>query len=610
MAYPGASTFPGVTTWPGVTTPPGALERDVPDLTAAAQWVNPLDTLILKISPPTGKGMPIVRACPADLVMDSQAPGGYGALTCTLDWPEGNPPPDGLVVAAVVEVVDGRHGGTVWYGDLVDPGYTRTGTGASHRISCLGRYTVLETSAAPLAYIDRDLDQWTYAADYAAGSTQVVDDLTLPNQPDDWVDPYPSTIQMDIPEGSKLDASSPTHMTLQYLPGKYGALPDIVRLQGTHDGSASANFRLKVRVVNAAGAYFTVMDRSFTDTQHDFRLTEGAGVWGTTNARVAQLRLEYDSATDATASQDYFLRWGNLSVVFQRVNRAGTPITDPSVYVNVGEIVDDVIGRLLATQLDVAGSIAHPDTLVEQAAWFEGVTAAGVFAFLEDLAPDYYWAVWGPQLDTQPRFEYRSWRVHPRYVISPDVARIELAGGGDELANRALVSYRAAHDVPASVVVTGSVPELDAAGLTRTMIVDLTGEGTLSKTTAKAKGLDALVTANLIRTSGTATVYGPVLDLREGRMVEPWEIRAGWPVVLADGVLRADGGTPFSVTGSRDGRSTFRLTGASYSAANGTAELTLDGGGRSLFNRVRRPLPRLRKGAKERAREGLPAPRR
>lgn len=597
MAYPGSTTYPGTTTWPGVpyVDPSPGPEGDIPEPRTGPIGQPPTEALLVVFTPPTGVGAPVVRECPADLQFGSTAPGGFEALTCTIDWPDGWPPPDGLATASIAQVVDRRNGEVIWHGHVVDPGYTRTGTGASHHIAAQGFSTVLDTQAGALAYVDRDLGSWLYAKDYPAGSAQMVDDLSLPQHPSDWVDQTTSVIQQDISKGSALDASTPTHATMQYLPAKYGAThQDIICILGTFDCTNSADFRIKVRVVTQAGTVDTVMDRAYTSLSKDFRLFEGDGTWDITNARVAQLRWEYGGASDAAASRDYFVRWGNLAVVFRRNNRAGDPVTDPSTSVKCSDLVDDVIGRMLADDLLISADIAAPDTLVEHAVWWEGITARGVFDFVARLEPDFYWAVWEPQvIGGKARFEYVTWRTYPRYVIPPDSATINLVGGADDLADVALVSYQTSNGVPASTVVRASVPELTAAGVSRTLMVDLTGEGTLSAASAAAKGLHALRTANLQRSSGSATVFGPVLDMRTGRMVEPWEIRAGWNVVLGGGQLRADGGLAYSTTGSRDGRSTFRATAVTYSASSQTAEITLDGGRRSLFNRVRRPLPRI-----------------
>jgi hypothetical protein len=607
MAYPGESTFPGATTFPGVTIPPGVVtEHDVGDLYAAPQGVPPRDALLVKLTPPGGRGGSVVRECPSDLVFDSTAPGGHGGMSCTIDWVDGQPPPDALAIAATAEVIDRRNGGTIWYGHVVDPGYTRTGTGAAHKISCLGFYTVLDTEARVLAYIDRDLGAWLNVNDYPAGTGQIVDDLSLGTHPQDWVDPTTSVIEQTYPQGSSLDASTPSHMTMQYLPSKYTSGPDIVMLLASVQGRADANFRIHIRVRNAANNANDVYVVDYDDLSPnavDFYIAEGTGAWTTINARWAELRFEYSGSSDATASRDWWLRWGNLAVAFQRVDRNGDNAESRTPYLHVWQIVDDVIGRMLRTQLDISAAIAQPDVLVEQAAWWGGITARGVFDFIEDLYPQAYWAVWEPQADTKPRFEYLPWRTHPRYIIPPGSASIALAGGGDELFNRAVVAYQTSKGVPASVTVVGFVQELDAADVDRTMVLDVTGEGPLSKKAASARGLDALASQDILRSSGTATVFGPVYDVKSGRMIEPWEIRAGWPVVLGGGVLRADGGSAYSLTGSRDGRSTFRLTQVQYTVSSASAELTLDGGGRNLFNRVRRPIPRQRRSAVVAARE-------
>ncbi len=585
MAWASSTTFPGATTFPGFFTPPVG-EGLVPSGRTAPLGLPPKGVLLVKFTPPTGKGMPVVRECPDDLQFGSTAPGGFESMSCTIDWPDNNtPPPDALVTAATAQVIDGRNGNVVWHGHIVDPGFTKAGTGASHRVSSLGYYTVLDTQVAALAYVDRDLGNWLDIHDYPAGGGQIVDNLSLGAHSGDWVEPTTSVIEQTYPDGSKLDASTPSHMTMQYLPGRYGPNQDITMVLGSYDSPSSADFRIKIRVKNIDGTVLqTPLDDSYAGANIDWYVFQGSGAWTSTTIRSAEMRFE-----------DYWLRWGNMAVVFDRVDRNGATVGAPSTYVTCADLVEDVIGRLLRSQLDISEAIAMPTTLVESAAWFGGISAHGVFDFVEDLEPDLYWAVWGPEQFPEPRFEYVPWRVRPRYLIPPDSASITLAGGGDDLANHGLVAYQTSRGVPASLVVSGDVPELTAAGVDRTMLIDLTGEGPLSKTTATSKGLDALNTANIQRTSGTATVTGPVFDQKEGRMIEPWEIRAGWPVVLAGGVLRADAGYPFSTTGSRAWSSSFRLTQVQYSASSASAELTLDGGGRNVFNRVRRPVPRVRK---------------
>ncbi|GLY32139.1 hypothetical protein [Kineosporia sp. NBRC 101731] len=593
MAHVGTTTFPGPDTYPGF--PLGALgEGPVPEPIAAPAGLSPRRALLLLVIPPTGKGAPITQECPPDLQFGSTAPGGFEQLSATLDWPA-DTPPVGLQTAATVQVVDRRTGDIHWHGHLVDPGFVKSGTGASRKIVAQGFQTVLDTQAGAVAYVDRDLGSWKLARDYKAGSAQLVDDVSLQQQPNDWVEPTQQVIEMDIPEGSKLQAN--TTMTMTYRPPKYSQNhQDIVSILGSYNGTNDAGYRVKVRVVTQAGTVQTIMDREYLpDTRH-FRLQQGVGDWTQTGSRVGQIQWSHDGNDGVTSPRDYTLRWGNMAVVLSRVDRSGAHVVDPSTYVTTGDIVHDVAGRLLLGDLWISTSVlARPDTLVESAAWWDGITARGIMEFIEELEPDYYWAVWEPNISRpQPRFEYRSWRTFPRYLIPPGAATVQLAGGADDLCTHALVVYESMVGVPASLQVSGTAPELEAAGVVRTTVVDLTAEGPISPATAQRKGRDELARLNLQRASGTAMVKGRIMDMREGRMIEPWEMRAGWMVVIADGVLRADD-HPYSYTGARDGRSTFRLTGVTYFASSGAAELQLDGGGRTLFHRTRIPLPRLRR---------------
>src|SRR5690242_1098880 len=118
MAYVGASTSPGATTFPGITIPPGVITEGLAEARSAPQGVNPRDALLVKFTPPSGKGGSIVRDCPSDLTFDNSAPGGHQSMSCTIDWPDGYPPPDGLAIAALAQIIDGRSGQIIWHGSV------------------------------------------------------------------------------------------------------------------------------------------------------------------------------------------------------------------------------------------------------------------------------------------------------------------------------------------------------------------------------------------------------------------------------------------------------------------------------------------------------------
>jgi hypothetical protein len=68
--------------------------------------------------------------------------------------------------------------------------------------------------------------------------------------------------------------------------------------------------------------------------------------------------------------------------------------------------------------------------------------------------------VWAPaNPDALPRLDYRSWNVSPRYTLD-DTAQISYAGGGEEWANSALVTYLRGNGVPTTTRATVTVPAI------------------------------------------------------------------------------------------------------------------------------------------------------
>jgi hypothetical protein len=587
--------------------------------------VSAVDTLILRVATPDSfydrkAGNSLVVDLPTDTAFSSVAPGGYEALRATIPWPAGVPRPSCVMHESVVQVLDGRSGAVVWHGHVIDPGGTLTTITSAYQVTAHGYQTEMDAAAAALAYIDRDPTRWLPQQNYPPGSAQWNSEVSLPAHTGDWVDRGEGTWQFDIPEGAKVDASTPSHDDIVYLPAKYvdatgggnGSGQDIEMVLFTAKTNVnSVTLRAQVRVTSSSGTVYTPYQPLWDDINgaHDHSyIFEGAGSWSTTAAEVVTLRWQMIDPTDYNSPQDRYLRFGNLAVVYSLVDTNGVAAGAPSTYLPAWRIVYDVIGRLLRNRLEITAAIASPDTLVEHAAWFEGVTARGVFDFLEDLTGGTnYWAVWEPGATGRARFSYVPWDVEPRYVITPDVCELDLAGGSEGLVNEALVAYVANRGVPASVKVVGYAADLNNAGITRTMLVDATDKGQISKATAIQAGKDAMSRQDVVRLSGRARVSGPVWDRRDGRWVEPWELRAGWQGVFGGGELRSRGKAVENLS-ARDGRSVWRITGTQFTASDGVCELTLDGGGRTAYRRVRREPPmsarRYRPGDRTRVLDG------
>lgn len=317
---------------------------------------------------------------------------------------------------------------------------------------------------------------------------------------------------------------------------------------------------------------------------------------------------------------DGYVRFANIAVIFYLVDKLGNRLTSTQSVqgVHAGGIMHDMIGRMLVGKVEAGATVFYPTSpAVDQAAWWGGATAREIADFVQDIQPDYWWAVWEPGPSGKPRFEYRPWVTSGngiasngfRYYLTPRVADLRFTGGLDDVFNRALVVYSRADGVPGSVVVSGTVADLTNLGQTRTTIIDISDRGPMTGGTASAIGVQELAKVNLERSSGSAVVSGPVLDRITGRTVYPWELLPGW---LARTSQPAD--RTFSVPSYQvqDGVCQFRVTQVVFDASSGTAELTLDGGARSLFRRRKSPAapkargPRRSQSAPGALRRGVP----
>jgi hypothetical protein len=77
------------------------------------------------------------------------------------------------------------------------------------------------------------------------------------------------------------------------------------------------------------------------------------------------------------------------------------------------------------------------------------------------------------------------------------------------------------------------------------------------------------------------------MDLVEGRMVEPWEVQDGSPVIVCDAPLDYSRSTSLAESTGTDGVSVFRAAAVAYDIGSNTATISLDGGSRSLLGRFK-----------------------
>lgn len=557
------------------------------------------DSLLVQIS---GAGVaPLTVPAPADLRFTSQTQMGYDECTFTLvlkALPWAAPP--ALRALSTVRVLDRRTGQTVWWGRIDDPGLNSdTGSGSTWAVKASGGGHELARITKQIMYVDRDVASWRGTNKWPAGKAAVLDGqqgfAVNTGDPEAltptycWELPFPGNSKVTNLASAEIVYDQPTYAS--------GDTIRIVAVQGSNRASfVLTSIILELLVRNDAGTLTSIYNWTSNTPQIDFSAYKGAGSWPSSGADVQFVCrwLNNSGGTITFGDNPNWHRWASLRVLGQRCNLDGSAIAPASHgwTVSPREIVIDLLGRHLAGVVQ-PGTISTDTTgVINHAAWWKGTTLADVLDFVAQRdGGKRWWGVWAPDAGgTVPRLDWTEW-TGERYIV-PSGFSPQLAGGSDGLTNNVRVIYQPLPDYLGSVNVTGTVSELDAAGLTRSITVDATDKGVLAADQATVIGAGALTDADLTRTSGTVTVNGPILDADSGRVVQPWEIRPGATVLLS--------ATPKQFTGdygagSTDGSAVFRLTGTSYSVASNSTELSLDGGGRSLVRQVRRELAATRK---------------
>lgn len=551
--------------------------------------------LIVRVEPRLGPTLTV--PCPADLRFSAVIPGGYDQLTGTIPWPRGTQPPGQLTGMAVVQAVDVLTGQVVWHGRIDDPGRQVRPVRDGYQVSASGERVAVDRVQLAYALVDRDPASWVHAGDLPSGqATKGTDSGGLAASSLDWADDAPTSyLETSVAKDTAWTAGMTS--TWQYLPAVHSEGPGVVQVTGSTkvaDASLGGSWVTRVLVGPTVDGAVQVHQHTCSTTQVDWAAVEGGAGWASTlDARAVLVRSVYTGA-GATPTVDMWHRTANVAVHGVRYDRWGATVDpdpgDPAVFeLTAADIHHDLIGRALMDVVEVAAILEEPPARVEQAAWWRGVSAAEVLSFIATFAPHTWWAVWEPGESGRPRYEFSSWLTPVRWVIPPGFGAVDLAGGADDLADEALVTYLAAQDVPATVRVAVPVALLDAESVTRTVRVDLTDRGPITRDRAVELGENALAARAVRKPGGKVRISEPILDQATGRVVDPWEVRPGGLVHVMDAADRVSPDRP----DVPDGVSVYRVTATSFDAGSGSVELSLDGGSRTLVTRVAAEVTRM-----------------
>lgn len=549
-------------------------------------------TLPLTVRLSTGNGDRHVTRRLRDLSFRVTAPGGFASITMSLDEPLTGQP-DYLGYYGRAYVYDARTGRTLCEGRLEDPGRSAGRDGQVWSLVAVGPSAHARDRNRPLVYVDRQIEgsAWRQAeldagAGYAKGSVGYGDSSGTV-----------ATLRLQWDSGQSVSSGD-------VLTARYVRMADtgqwVARFGSSHvEGAPSTVLKVEVvsrRLYGFAGTGVDNQLESDNWATSAGALLQRYGNEHTDKFNAVDVRLRQGNATAVTSNANYWTNLTGLYVLGSRMLRDGTEKLSnyTTSTVLASEVVEDLLGRLL-TQYDGANaSIASTSFAIDQLAYPDGTDAATVLDDLMALEPAYLWEA----LESNPangryRFNWRQWPTTVRYEA--DVRDgYDGPGSADGLYNEVTVRWRDVNGQTRTTTVTQSVPQLTAAGLTRSpQPLDL-GDNVGSAAAATQLGQQFLAEHRYPPNAGRLTIARPILDLSTGQWVSPWEIRPGYLIRVRGVLPRIDALN----TSSRDGVTVFKIAAMEFRASDAAATLELDAysasTSRALADLLRRPDTRRR----------------
>lgn len=489
--------------------------------------------------------------------------GGHASAEIALARPVGLTPEDFKRYSRVYVY---GHGTTpVWEGRIESPTPEVGADGEVWRVTCVGGMAHLTDTTTPLIYVLRALDGgWqssTFSSTDVKTGTFRVDETVGGNQSTGiWV-AFPGGFS--VTNGKRVAA-----VTTEIA--KAGQKLALVDYQWDA-GFTTASGDWKIQLLTEDG---TVARSENPNTAGGSSSAAVIGSNWTSGQQYPFLMLRYLGAGGTVSDTD--VAWVVFDEVVIRCTHYladGTEVvsgyTSADATILASTVVKDLLGRLLSNTIDGTNAVVDTTSFaIGELAWPGGVNPRTVLDRLVELEPGYRWGVYASNTAGKYRFEWVTKPAEVRYEADLG-AGISMPASAAEQYNSVRVFFADARGKPRSVVVTSTVAELDAAGLTRQATLDLPS-GT--EDDATRAGEEFLAEHATPPAQGRLTVATRIQDVISRRMVWPWEIKAGElirvrPLSAEVGVLTATG---------RDGRAVFRIVSVDFDASSATATLELD----------------------------------
>lgn len=490
------------------------------------------------------------------------APGGFASATVQLHRPL-QFTPDEVAHYATLTVYDTRNGGVAWQGRVEDLGRSADTSGQVYDISAVGPSAHARDVSKSLIYVDTDASRVLVPGADSKKGTSVTDD----RESEDVAGKFEHFVRgLVVASNDKAIAWYPALRSAEL---KLARVTVSVRSGFT----TTTDWKIREWVSNAAGGPWTLI-RSSDPTTGDMGAASRVVTTDWTHPmNQVSFELEYIGTGGTIGNDNTWIRWHSFVLQQIRKNAAGTDLTAASNYtsdtLNAHQVVNDLLGRMLPLFNGSNASVDSSSTYgIEQLAYPDGADAAKVLDDLMALTGTHLWEVYEQDSTGDYQFTWRAWPTTPRYEAtifdgydSPSTA--------SELFNEALVRWNDGRRIRTTYR-TQTVTALDDAGLTRTIVVDISDE-VGSSANANQAGDNALSEHANPANMGNLRIARPILDRDSGRHVMPWEIRPGY-------LIRVRGVAPSvdMLNQTRNGSTVMRIVGVDFDAASASASLELD----------------------------------
>jgi hypothetical protein len=497
-----------------------------------------------------------------DIEYSTAAPGGFDTASFELNKAIFDNP-EALAVESSVYVYDTRNGQTVWEGKLTDPGRSFDEGGHKWSMTAMGPKKLASDRVSPYVAIDSNLDAWKQG--FTVVPEADASNSVVPNQDDS------PALLFKFPRG--IAVAQGDVITMRYdLIGDAGM--KIGAFRYTHqEGQTSASWEIRGGTKQIGGGVTIARTQTYDLSVRTVGVIDSADV-GTNEDQALVRAARAGIATNVTTDNT----WQAITafyVIAKLYKADGNYRTGAGVYpigyLTADWIVTDLLVRFCPL-FDAANAAVDVTTYqIDQFSYPTGTRTADLLEDLSLFHPDKRFCAW----ETSPatgkyRVEWTGWGSQPRYEATIGDG-IDLPGSSVDLYNQVTVQGTDPRGRVQSLIVTSVVASFPAGFIREAEPIDL-GSEVFSTANATRVGAQFLVANNTPPASGTLTVRRPIRDLLSGRVIQPWEIRAG-------SLIRVRGLSPTStgVTASdRDGATVFRVAATSFRDSDQTASLTLD----------------------------------